>query len=92
MKNLNHAVNVSFGSGTLGGHFVQDDVRVGTCDGKLSNGQIVVKDQKFGVVDHQSSIFYGNNFEAIVGMAYAPLGEKGMTPLFDEMINQKVLT
>jgi cathepsin D len=37
------------------------------------------------------TIFTGKNFEAIVGMAYPALAEKGVTPVFDEMINQKLL-
>jgi cathepsin D len=42
-------------------------------------------------VEKQSTIFTGKNFEAIVGMAYPALAEKGVTPVFDEMINQKLL-
>lgn len=63
-----------------------DDVRVGTCDAS-SSGQIHIKNQKFGNVEKQSTIFTGHNFEAIIGMAYPQLAEKGVTPVFDEMIN-----
>lgn len=31
---------IEFGSGKLSGHFVTDDLRIGSCDGKSSNGQI----------------------------------------------------
>jgi hypothetical protein len=48
---------------------VTDDIRLGTCDGK-SSGQIQIKNQKFGNVKYQQTIFKGDNFEAIIGMAY----------------------
>lgn len=82
---------IFFGSGNLAGHFVNDDVRLGSCDGSKSSGQIHIKNQKFGNVEKQHTIFTGTNFEAIVGMAYPALAEKGVTPVFDEMINQKLL-
>lgn len=40
---------IFFGSGNLGGNFVKDDLRLGTCDGQ-SSGQVVIKGQKFGNV------------------------------------------
>lgn len=61
---------IQFGSGALAGHFVTDDIRLGTCDGEKSTGQIHIKGQKFGNVEKQSTIFTGSNFEAIVGLAY----------------------
>lgn len=76
----------------MAGHFVTDDVRLGSCDGTKSSGQIHIKNQKFGNVEQQHTIFTGSNFEAIVGMAYPALAEHGVTPVFDEMINQKLLT
>jgi hypothetical protein len=42
---------IQFGSGALSGHFMTDDVRVGTCDASSSSGQIHIKDQKFGNVE-----------------------------------------
>ena len=41
---------IQFGSGALAGHFMTDDVRIGTCDG-TSSGQIHIKNQKFGNVE-----------------------------------------
>jgi len=77
---------IYFGSGSLAGHFVIDDVRLGSCDGTKSSGQIHIKNKRFGNVEKQSTIFTGSNFEAIVGLAYPSLAEKGVTPVFDEMI------
>jgi len=81
---------IQFGSGALGGHFYTDDLRLGSCDSK-SSGQIHIKNQKFGNVEKQKTIFTGNNFEAIVGMAYPELAEKNVKPVFDEMMDQKLL-
>jgi hypothetical protein len=87
---LSQRAQIQFGSGALAGHFLTDDVRIGSCDGK-SSGQIHIKNQKFGLVEKQKTIFNGKNFEAIVGMAYPALAEKGVTPVFDEMMGQKLL-
>ena len=77
---------IFFGSGNLAGHFVTDDIRLGSCEGSKSSGQIHIKNQKFGNVERQHTIFTGSNFEAIVGLAYPALAERGVTPVFDEMI------
>ena len=37
-KATSQAAKIYFGSGNLGGHFVTDDVRLGTCDGTKSSG------------------------------------------------------
>ena len=89
-KKTSQKAIIQFGSGGLAGHFYTDDLRVGTCDGSAS-GQILIKNQKFGNVEKQKTIFTGNNFESIVGMAYPALAEKGVTPVFDEMMDQKLL-
>jgi hypothetical protein len=88
---LEQRAAIQFGSGALMGHFMTDDLRLGTCDGSKSSGQIHIKNQKFGNVEKQKTIFTGNNFEAIIGMAYPALAEKNVKPVFDEMIDQKLL-
>ena len=37
-KKTKQAALITFGSGKLGGHFYTDDIRIGECDGKESNG------------------------------------------------------
>ena len=54
---------IQFGSGALAGHFFRDDIRLGSCDGSKSNRQILIKQQKFGNVEKQKTIFTGSNFE-----------------------------
>jgi cathepsin D len=89
-KKTSQRAMIQFGSGALAGHFLNDDMRIGSCEGQ-SSGQIHIKNQKFGNVEKQSTIFTGKNFEAIIGMAYPALAEKGVTPVFDEMIKQNLL-
>lgn len=87
---LDQSAAIQFGSGSLKGHFMTDDVRLGTCDEK-SSGQIHIKEQKFGNVEKQKTIFTGTNFEAIIGMAYPALAKAGVKPVFDQMMDQKLL-
>lgn len=65
-------------------------MRLGGCDAE-AGGLIHIKDQKFGNTKEASTIFTGHNFEAIVGLAYPELAEPGVTPLFDNMMKQKLL-
>ena len=90
-KRTNQRAFISFGSGSLSGHFYIDDFRIGGCQYCQSTSQILIKNQKFGNVEKQHTIFTGSNFEAIVGLAYPALAERGVTPVFDEMIQQHLL-
>ena len=81
---------ISFGSGSLSGHFYVDDFRIGGCEFCQSSSQILIKNQKFGNVEKEDSIFR-ENFDAIVGLAYPNFAEKGIKPVFDNMIQQKLL-
>lgn len=50
-KKQEQKAHITFGSGSLAGHFYTDDVRVGSCDSEKSSGQIHIKNQKFGNVE-----------------------------------------
>jgi len=50
-----------------------------------------LKTKNSEMLNFKKTIFNGKNFEAIVGMAYPQLAEKNVTPVFDEMIGQKLL-
>jgi hypothetical protein len=63
-------------------------VRFGSC---AHGGQIAIKNQKFGNIETQSTIFSGDNFEAIIGLGYSALAEPNVKPVFDEMMGQSVL-
>ena len=89
-QNTPQKAYISFGSGSLSGHFFVDDFRVGGCEFCQSTSQLLIKNQKFGNVEREDSIFR-ENFDAIVGLAYPSFAERGITPVFDNMINQKLL-
>lgn len=79
------AAKITFGSGELSGHFYTDDLAIGQ-----GEHAIKIKNQKFGNVEQQTGIFNGE-FEAIIGLAYPSLAETGVTPVFDNMMGQKLL-
>ena len=81
----NRTAEVAFGSGTIGGHFLYDTVTLGD----PLNG-IRVQNHHLGNVEIQENIFVGD-FEAIVGLAYPALGEKGVEPLFDSIMKEGLL-
>lgn len=84
-KKTDYGADVEFGSGDLGGRFFYDNIQIG--EGEHA---IKIENQIFGNVEEQHHIFMGD-FEAIVGMAYPSLAEKGTQPLFDNMISQHLL-
>ena len=43
-KKLDQRAAIQFGSGSLMGHFMTDDLRLGSCDAGKSSGQIHIKD------------------------------------------------
>lgn len=56
---------------------------------KDTSNQLVVPDWTFGmVVDH--TVFNGK-FDALIGMAYPQFAERGVTPLFDGLMQSKQL-
>ena len=84
-SNEKHWVKISFGSGKIRGYFVTDQVMMGSPDDM--NNQLVVPDWTFGmVVEH--SVFNGK-FDALIGMAYPQFAEKGVTPLFDGLMQSR---
>ena len=86
----NHGtVKITFGSGSLSGSFAQDQVTIGN-EGYLGLAQTLnVPDYMFGLVKEQH-VFSGS-FDAIVGMAYPTMAEKGIRPFFDTLIDDGVL-
>ena len=53
---------------------------------------ILVKDYKFMIMTNQKDILGVYDVDAIVGMSYSQLAEKGITPIVDAMIQQKSLS
>ena len=53
-------------------------------------GKILIENQMFGNADREHNIF-NFKFQAIVGLAYPELAEEGVTPVFDNMMDQNLL-
>jgi cathepsin D len=74
---------IKYGSGLVKGKVVQDDVRM---------GGITLKKARFGEVGYEHGhAFRKGHFSGIVGLAYPSLAAANMYPLFDQVIDQKVL-
>lgn len=84
VKTERHAT-IHFGSGDLDGYFYEDTFQIGTGPHAMK-----IKNQRFGNIEHQHHIF-GDTFEIILGLAYPQLAQVGQTPVFDNIINQKLL-
>lgn len=50
VQNTTQTARIFFGSGSLSGNFITDDIRLGSCDGSKSSGQVLINQQKFGNV------------------------------------------
>merc|ERR1712159_13644 len=74
---------IKYGSGLVRGKVVQDDVRM---------GGIKLKKARFGEVGYEHGhAFRKGHFSGIVGLAFPSLAAANMYPLFDQVIDQKVL-
>merc|ERR1711988_707641 len=74
---------IKYGSGLVRGKVVQDDVRI---------GGIKLKKARFGEVGYEHGhAFRKGHFSGIVGLAFPSLAAANMYPLFDQVIDQKVL-
>ena len=82
------AVEIEFGSGSLQGYFGFDDFWVG--GGEQKHQLIHVQGQSFGIVTREQ--VFDETFDAIIGLAYPTMGEGLSLPLFDTMLDQKLLS
>jgi len=74
---------IKYGSGMVRGHVVQDDIEM---------GEVKLKQARFGEVGSESgTAFVKGHFSGIVGLAFPSLAAANMYPLFDQVIDQKVL-
>ena len=88
----NNTISSMFGTGRCSGFYVNDDVRLGMgSENEHHNQSIFLKDYKFAIMDRQDTILNMYNVDAIVGMSYMKLAEKGVIPFVDAMIQQMAL-
>jgi cathepsin D len=82
-KKDGRALEIQYGSGGIKG-FLSGDV--------VSIGPVAVKNQIFGeVTEEQGLSFMFAKMDGIVGMAFASISADGITPIFDNMVNQSLV-
>lgn len=83
-KKLGLHVQVAFGTGEIAGE-INSDV--------FTLGNIKINDQKFGeILKEDGDVFAAGKFSGILGLAYPSMAAYNQTPVFDSIINQKLLT
>jgi len=89
----NETIERSFGTGKCKGVFTVDDIRLGLRDEKDPdiNNAVLIKDYKFLIMTEQTDILGVYDVDAIIGMSYSKLAVEGVTPIVEEMMQQKSL-
>jgi hypothetical protein len=82
-KKLGYGVQVAFGTGEISGEINSDDFGL---------GNIKIKNQAFGeILNENGDVFAAGKFSGILGLAYPSMAANNQTPVFDSIINQKLL-
>ncbi|XP_011267859.1 lysosomal aspartic protease isoform X2 [Camponotus floridanus] len=74
---------IEYGSGDLSGFLSTDVVNVAGLN---------VRNQTFAEATHESSIFILMQFDGILGMGYPTISVDGVTPIFQNMIQQRLVS
>jgi len=84
----NESSFIKFGTGSLTGDFVYDDIRIGLTNKDSADGpnSIHLKNYKFGLITKEEGIFNNFAFDAIVGMSYIKLAHGNTVPMVDAII------
>ncbi|KFO28264.1 cathepsin D [Fukomys damarensis] len=91
MKN-GSSFNIHYGSGSLSGYLSQDTVSVPCKSSESKPSNIKVKKQTFGEATKQPGItFIVAKFDGILGMAYPRISVNNVLPVFDNLMNQKLM-
>lgn len=82
-KKIGLGVQVTFGTGVVSGEINEDQFKVGNLE---------IPKQKFGeILDESGDVFQAGKFSGILGLAYPEMAAYGLTPVFDSIINDKLL-
>jgi cathepsin D len=82
-KRIGLGVQVTFGTGRVEGEINQD---------QFTLGQIVIQRQMFGeILDETGDVFAAGKFSGILGLAYPNMAAHGFKPVFDSIIDEKLL-
>jgi hypothetical protein len=80
---LNLGVEVTFGTGNIAGEINEDIFNV---------GNIEIPRQRFGeILNENGDVFNSGKFAGILGLAYPSMSAYESTPVFDSIINNKLL-
>jgi phytepsin len=86
---IGYDVEVKFGTGDIEGYIAEEDFSL---PGPSGGEGIVVKGQAFGLMTSQvGEVFMTPLFSGIVGLAFPALSAYDFTPLFDNIVLQKLL-
>jgi hypothetical protein len=75
-------ITIQYGTGSMSGYLAQDTVNVGGAN---------VLNQVFGDATELANFFYNQPLDGILGLAYPSIAADGVTPVFDNMIAQKLV-
>jgi cathepsin D len=83
-KKIGVGMQVTFGTGTIIGEINQDQFKL---------GNLIIPEQKFGeILDEIGEVFEDGEFSGILGLSYPALSAIDVTPVFDNIINSKILS
>lgn len=82
-RSLNIELEVEFGTGILEGSMSQDIISI---------GELQIHNQIFAeIIEEKGEVFKETKFSGILGLAFPSMSANRYTPLFDNIINQKLL-
>jgi len=82
-KSIGMDMDVKFGTGSIDGYLAQDTFHL---------GPIAVHKQTFGEITNEiGQVFLAGKFDGILGLSYPALSAAGYTPVFDNVISQKLM-